>query len=133
MGIPATNPHLREYFQKTNFFLEEGSSAIINRQPQPGEAGRFHVISQSSRRSTRPGLIALLPGKSPGANILLMAGDSAPLFSFLITISGLDLIVEGMKELRPSPHFEAVVQMDVDNGILLKYKVVAFRPFIASP
>ena len=61
-GIP-TNAALEKYTEHTNFFLLPGQSSVENRKPLGGEPGNFRESgSADARRTTRYGVIAVIPG-----------------------------------------------------------------------
>ncbi|MGH9840101.1 MAG: hypothetical protein ACREEM_15055 [Blastocatellia bacterium] len=130
LGIPATNAHIDEYLKQTNFHFQEGTdSLVINRQPLPGEPEQFLGSAQSGQRRTRPGIIALLPGKAAGTKLLVLAGDTSSLVACLIASPSLDLLETQWRKHNSPAWFEAVLMPEVEGEKMLRVQPVAFRAF----
>ncbi|HYZ87432.1 MAG TPA: hypothetical protein VE621_23655 [Bryobacteraceae bacterium] len=93
----------------------------------PGEPADFRARDLSPTRHVRPHLLALLPGKERGTNLLLLGGQYASATPFLTSPSGVDAIEEMWRKHNRPAHFEAVIMAETEGETVVKAHIVAFR------
>lgn len=127
LGIPHTSKWLNELLPARHFRLDPSGRTITNLQPERGEPRQFNPTARSSTRSIEPHLLALLPGKVKGTNLLLLGGTSGALALFLTSPSGLDIMEGVWKQHQRPRHFEVVVTAETEGTALVKASIAAFR------
>lgn len=130
LGIPPTNPSLDRYLNKTNFYLDRGNGAVMNREPRAGEKESYHPVASPAGSSTteKYGLVAVLPGHAPGTSLVLLMGlQTSALGSFVSSPVSIESFSKRWQNEGSPEHFEVVVRT-VTEGVTTKTaEVVAFR------
>jgi hypothetical protein len=136
LGIPPTNAALDGYVNKTNFYLLPGNGSVGNRNPLPGEPERFYGSSDPESPSLvrRHGIIAVMPGHSPGSSLTLLMGlQTSGLAAFLTSPLSLEEFQHDWDKAGRPPFFEAVVEATLDGTAVKKVKRSAFRAIQPKP
>ncbi|HWQ54193.1 MAG TPA: hypothetical protein VN442_10950 [Bryobacteraceae bacterium] len=90
-GVPGSSRHIERHLRTASFHVDVGMAwRVYNRNPKPGERAEYDEQRHSGRRLVQPGILALLPGLSHNAKLLLLAGRPTPaLATFLTSSEGL--------------------------------------------
>ena len=88
----------------------------------------FPVVSQSPSRSTGHGLIALLPGKKPGTNLLVVASSFNPALASVLTLGAeLDILSQFIADKSAGKYFEVMIRYERNGDKVLDARPVAAR------
>ena len=101
-------------------------------RPQPGEAARFLKQEQSPTHKIEPQLLALLPGKSKGTNVLLLGGVSAALGAYLTSPAGVEALDSAWATNGRPAYFEAIILAETEGTALVRARLAAYHPRVVS-
>jgi hypothetical protein len=136
IGVAGTCRQVNEILNNGPFYIADGAThSVQNRAPQPGEPAVFNTTEESTFRSVRPGIIAVLPGKVPGTRLLVLTGFyTYPLVYSLATPSPLTAVDTAWKNAGSPRFFEAIINSEVEASgtSVLRSSVVAFRAIDAK-
>lgn len=139
LGSPSENLTLAEIpstqdfvFQRLTTGPRKGDLAILNRQPQNGEAQQF-LASASSPLVEDYAVIGMVPGLTPERSVLILAGTTtfgtqaaAEFVSRQNSVEDLLARLTGSKTGALTP-FEAVLHVKVARGVPVEAELVAVR------
>jgi len=112
----------------TNFYLKPGARGVLNRNPAPGELSHYADIEHAPLRITSYGVLARLPGKTPGTRLILFASTFNPaLASVATTKSELDGLAAFHKAHGGAEFFEIVIRYERNADRVLKAVPVVYR------
>jgi hypothetical protein len=103
------------YTSYLTFQMEPFERAVKNNAPLPGEPNQLeeHVI-ESGHRSTQPGIIAVIPGKSPGFHLMVLeARHTSALVSFLTSSAGAEQLRTLWKQKGSPANYEVAVYSEM--------------------
>lgn len=132
LGFPHTSRWLKELLDASDFHMDPGGLEIANRRPQPGEAARFLKQEQSPTHKIEPQLLALLPGKSKGTNVLLLGGVSAALGAYLTSPAGVEALDSAWATNGRPAYFEAIILAETEGTALVRARLAAYHPRVVS-
>ncbi len=134
-GTPSSMTDFQPELDRLSFQLGPypNERYVIDKRLPRGSPGEFPAVQESASRTLEPGIIALLPGGSPGSRILIVQGlQTMALISYLISEGGMQEITRVRAEHGNSLYFEAVVFSEVNAGNPIQSRLVAFRAFKVS-
>jgi len=133
LGTIGTLSPYRGYLDRLRFHIPDHKQYIEDIQPVAGQPSRFETVRESPSRVIAPGILALLPGRSPGTFVLILAGyHTNALVSYLTSASGLEDL-QKVRSLQGNPRFfEAVVLSEVNDVNPLRSWIVSFKPIAGS-
>ena len=134
-GARGANPWLELYEPQMNFIgSNDGVHHIysfINRQPQPGEPGRYFVSDADPTRRVL-GVLAFISNLDGNGNALVIEGNSMAgteaTTDFLFDDDALLPFLNKLK--RPNgtlPHFEVLIESNSVNGNAGSFHILAYR------
>lgn len=125
---PGSTPEQAVLMEQMNFYLKPNGGGVFNRAPRAGEPERFSDILHSPLRSTSHGILARLPGRAPGTQVLLFASSFNPALVFLLTTAAeLDSLRALHVRNGGSEFFEIVVRYERNADRVLRASPVAYR------
>jgi hypothetical protein len=131
-GTASSLAPFQSDMDRLSFKLVPHERYIMDKRLPPGSAGMFPALVESASRSVVPGIVALLPRGSSGSRILIVQSiQTTALISYLTSEAGMHEIMRAQAEQGGSPFFEAVVLSEVNAGIPIQSRLVAFRRFDA--
>jgi len=96
----------QSYLDRLRFRIPEHKQYIEDIQPGSKGPMRFETVRESPTRIVAPGIIALLPGHTPGTFVLILAGyHTNALISYLTSVSGLEDLQKSSRFSRKSRFF----------------------------
>ena len=134
-GTPSSMTNFQPELDRLTFQLGPypNERYVIDKRLPRGSSAEFPAVQESASRTLEPGIIALLPGGSPGSRILIVQGlQTMALISYLISEGGMQEITRARAEHGNSLYFEAVVLSEVNAGNPIQSRLVAFRAFKVS-
>lgn len=130
---PGTINEAEPLLRTMSFTLPQGAASVVNRKPRPGEPPFWKDVQLAPLRMTGHGIIARLPGRVPGTQIVLLASRyNLSLASILTTRTELDALSAIHKANGAPSFFEIVVQYERNNDRTLRAKPVAIREIAAA-
>jgi|GEM_PF-1756831 len=141
LGHDEANKWLDPLLDKAPFRLTPGvgrrQRAIVNVTPRPGETAEYTINYAADEREGDQefALISMLPGMTPGQNLLLVSGLNAQATQaateFLSAEQSLAQLLELLRRQDPKHqgpwHFQAVLKAEVHDKVPTKYWLVAVR------
>lgn len=128
LGAYATLGSFQFYLNRMNFRLTQGEAEIENRNPTGTEPKVFQSTTEGSGLTIEPGIIALLPGKSPNTRLMILQGrHTAALVTMLTSTTGADLITNIRKEKGNPPFYEVAILCEMNGDHMIRSWPVAFR------
>lgn len=129
-GTPGTLSPFRSYLDRLYFRFAPEGGQLFNPSPLASEPPQFDVTEESPSRIILPGLIAYIPGPSPGSHLLIVAGrETAALMAFLTSTQGSEDLAQARRRAGNGPYFEAVILSEMAGYTVLNNHLVAFRAF----
>lgn len=115
LGSYFTLHPFSSYTSQLSFQLEPFERAVTNHNPLPGEPSRLdEKIIESGHRSTQPGIIAVLPGKTPGFHLMILqARHTSALVSFLTSSVGAEELQKLWKQKGSPASYEVAVYSEM--------------------
>jgi hypothetical protein len=133
IGTWGTLSVLTPYLDRMNLRLEARETSVTIRRPGPGEPPQVSVAPESPSRAVWPGVIALLPGNSGRARLLILGGrDTSSLVSFLTTTDGLRQLDKLWRAKGSPGYFELLVQVETDGDRLVASWPALLLPYTHS-
>jgi hypothetical protein len=122
------------YTSQLTFQMEPFERAVSNHNPLPGEPSRLEEqIVESGHRSTQPGIIAVLPGKTPGFHLMvLQARHTSALVSFLTSSMGAEQLQKLWKQKGSPAYYEVAVYSEMIDDHPIKTWPVLLHPIHAA-
>ena len=125
---PGSTPEQSLLMERMNFYMKPNGGGVFNRAPLPGEPERFSDTIHSPLRSTSHGILARLPGRAPGTQVLLFASSYNPaLVTLLTTAAELDSLRALHEKNGGSTFFEIVVRYERNADRVLRARPVTYR------
>lgn len=131
-GTPSSMTNFQPELDRLTFQLGPypNERYVVDKRLPRGSSAEFPAVQESASRTLEPGIIALLPGGSPGSRILIVQGlQTMALISYLISEGGIQEITRARAEHGNHLYFEAVVLSEVNAGNPIQSRLVAFRTF----
>jgi len=133
LGTVGTLAPYQSYLDRLRFRIPEHKQYIEDIQPGSKGPMRFETVRESPTRIVAPGIIALLPGHTPGTFVLILAGyHTNALISYLTSVSGLEDLQKARASHGNPDFFEAVVLSEVNDTNPLHSWVAGFKAFPAG-
>jgi hypothetical protein len=130
LGTHQTLEPLHDYLRAMNFSLSPEETEVVNAHPFAGEPARFSMVHQSTDRTIRPSIIALLPGRGPGLKVLILESrDTGAIVSMLSSSAGSNSIQEMLRKNGSPPFYEMVVLTESEGSHSLRSWPVAVHAF----
>jgi hypothetical protein len=133
LGTHATLNQFQSYLDRMNFSMLENESGVQNRNPASGEPSVFRAVSVGGEHGEHiiiPGIIAVLPGKSPNTRLLvLQARHTDPLITMLTSTTGMGMLAKMRKEKGNPRFYETVVSIEMNGDHVIRVWPVAMRAF----
>jgi hypothetical protein len=122
------------YTSQLTFQMEPFERAVSNHNPLPGEPSKLEEkIIESGHRSTQPGIIAVLPGKSPGLHLMILqARHTSALVSFLTSSAGAEQLQKLWKQKGSPANYEVAVYSEMVDDHPIKTWPVLLHAIQAS-
>lgn len=130
LGIPPTHARLSAYLDKLSFQLIDGSGSVRDRKPGRGERSEYIPAAADSNHPyvERYGVLAVLPGHSPGTSLMLIISTQTSAIGTLLTAPhGLEELTRHWKAAGEPEHFEAIVHTVMDGATTRNATISAFR------
>lgn len=129
LGSYFTLHPFSSYTSQLSFQLEPFERAVTNHNPLPGEPSRLdEKIIESGHRSTQPGIIAVLPGKTSGFHLMILqARHTSALISFLTSSLGAEDLQKLWKQKGSPASYEVVVYSEMIDDHPIKTWPVLFH------
>ena len=97
------------------FSMAPNEVYVENRRPAPHEPTLFRRLAENGQRIIEPGIIAVLPGKTARAHLLLLQGErTAALVKFLTSSSGIQSLEQMWKAHGSPRYYETVVYAEMN-------------------
>ena len=139
VGSPSENLSLHDIRGTQEFVFErvasgarKGDLALVNRHPKTGESASYLASPSSTSLTEDYGVIALLPGVSPGRFMMILAGTTT--FGTQGSVEFVcrpDSVQKLMHEIPGSTTamtpFEALVRVKIARGVPLDTELIAVR------
>jgi len=118
------------YSSLLSFQMEPFERAISNREALPGEPKELEErVIESGHRSTQPGIIAILSGKTPGYHLMILqARHTSALVSFLTSSAGAEQLQKLWKEKGSPADYEVAVYSEMVDDHPIKTWPVLLHP-----
>ncbi len=125
---PGTIDDAQPLLRNMSFTIPQGSASVVNRKPKPGEPEVWKDSQLAPFRIAGHGIIARLPGRGTGTEIVLLASRyNLSLASILTASAELDALTQ-INRANGSPRFfEIVVRYERNNDRTLRAKPIAFH------
>ena len=130
LGTIGTLSPYRGYLDRLHFRIPEHQQYIEDTIPSPGTPTRFETVRESPTRIVAPGVVAVLPGRSSGSFVLILAGyHTNALVSYLTSAAGLQNVEKARSAHGNPVFFEAVVLSEINDMNPLHSWIVDFKAF----
>ncbi len=126
---PGTTSQLGPLLSGMNFYVEPGRGGVLNRNPLDKEPPHFTEVRHSPLRATNYGIIARLPGQTPGTvSLVFLSSFNPALLSMTVNAGELGRLTSFLKTRKEAPYFETVVRFERNADRVLQTEAVAYRP-----
>lgn len=127
---PGTSDQIPDVMDRLSYTfrrLPTGSNSGFADRRSPGT--EYPTTSRTATQFTGHGLVAHLPGKTPGTRLLVLASTYNPALAAALSMPAeLRRLESFLKSKNAFPHFEAIVRFERNGDRVLSVQPVAARP-----